>query len=42
MTGILTNDVEAVRKIMVEELTSFVGFSPKIEKDGKINFGRKK
>lgn len=31
MTGILTDDVEAVRKIMSDELTSFVGFSPKIE-----------
>lgn len=31
MTGILTDDVEAVRKIMIDELTKFVGFSPKIE-----------
>jgi len=31
MTGILTNNVEAVRKIMIDELTSFVGFSPKIK-----------
>ena len=31
MTGILTDDVEAVRKIMSDELTSFVGFAPKIE-----------
>jgi len=31
MTGILTNNVEAVRKIMTEELTYFVGFSPKIK-----------
>ncbi|MFZ2339972.1 MAG: hypothetical protein WAW07_09680 [Bacteroidales bacterium] len=31
MTGILTDDVEAVRKIMAEELTNFVGFAPKIE-----------
>jgi hypothetical protein len=31
MTGILTDDVETVRKIMSDELTSFVGFSPKIE-----------
>lgn len=31
MTGILTDDVEAVRKIIVEELTNFVGFTPKIE-----------
>jgi len=31
MTGILTDDVEAVCRVMSEELTSFVGFSPKIE-----------
>lgn len=31
MTGILTNDVEAVRKIMSDELTNFVGFCPKIK-----------
>lgn len=31
MTGILTDDVEAVRKIMTEVLTEFVGFAPKIE-----------
>jgi len=30
MTGILTDDVEAVRKIMTDELTYFVGFAPKI------------
>jgi hypothetical protein len=39
MTGILTNNVEAVRKIMIDELTSFVGFPPKIkieEKKGDI------
>jgi hypothetical protein len=36
MTGILTNNIEAVRKIMAEELTFFVGFRPKlnIEKYG--------
>lgn len=34
MTGILTNDVEAVTKIMIEELTIFVGFAPKIEIEG--------
>ena len=33
MTGILTDDVEAVRKIMNDELTFYVGFSPKIEID---------
>lgn len=31
MTGILTNNVEAVRKIMIEEFTKFVGFAPKIK-----------
>jgi hypothetical protein len=31
MTGILTDDVEAVRKIMNEELTYFIGYTPRIE-----------
>ena len=31
MTGVLTNNVEAVCKIMIDELTSFVGFEPKIK-----------
>ena len=31
MTGILTNNLEAVRKIMMDELTYFVGFAPKIK-----------
>jgi hypothetical protein len=31
MTGILTNNVEAVREIMIEELTSFIGFPPQIK-----------
>jgi hypothetical protein len=31
MTGVLTNNVEAVRKIMIEELIFFVGFAPKIK-----------
>jgi len=34
MTGILTNDVEAVRKIMTEELTFFVGIRPQIKIEG--------
>jgi hypothetical protein len=34
MTGILTNDVESVSKIMIQELTFFVGFRPKIEFEG--------
>ena len=36
MTGVLTNNVEAVRKIMIEELTFFVGFAPKIKVEGSI------
>jgi len=36
MTGILTNNVEAVRKIMTEELTFFVGFQPKIKIEENI------
>jgi len=31
MTGILTNNAEAVRKIMTDELTYFIGFAPKIK-----------
>jgi len=31
MTGILTNNVEAARKIITEELTNFTGISPKIQ-----------
>lgn len=34
MTGILTNNVAAVRKIMEEELTNFVGFRPKVNIEG--------
>ena len=36
MTGIMTNNVEAVRNIMAEELTSFVGFSPNIKIEENI------
>jgi len=36
MTGVLTNNVEAIRKIMIEELTFFVGFAPKIKIEGII------
>jgi hypothetical protein len=42
MTGILTNDVESVRRIMTEELTSFVGFAPKIEIEGIIRQRRER
>ena len=38
MTGILTDDVETVHKIMSEELTSFVGFAPKIEIEDYSNY----
>jgi len=34
MTGILTNNVEAVRQIMIEELTVFVGFRPQTTIEG--------
>jgi hypothetical protein len=34
MTGILTNDVQAVRKIMIEVFTDFIGFTPQIEIEG--------
>lgn len=47
MTGALTNNVEAVRKILTEELTFFVGFRPqtkieglKQEEEGIIEEGR--
>lgn len=36
MTGVLTNNVESVRKIMIEELTYFVGFTPNIKIEGNI------
>jgi hypothetical protein len=30
MTGILTNNLDAVKKIMIDEFTFFIGFAPKI------------
>ena len=42
MTGILTNNVEAVRKIIIDELTSFVGFQPQIKIEGLIEEKSKK
>jgi hypothetical protein len=36
MTGVLTNDVEAVKKVMIEELTLYVGFRPQINIEGII------
>lgn len=41
MTGILTNNVEEVRKIMEEELTFFVGFAPKIKIEENIEERKK-
>lgn len=34
MTGILTNNVEAVRKIMIDEIGLFVGFRPQTSNEG--------
>jgi len=34
MTGILTNNVEAVRKILIDEMALFVGFRPQISIEG--------
>jgi hypothetical protein len=31
MTGILTNNLDAVKKIMIDEFTFFIGFAPKIQ-----------
>jgi hypothetical protein len=31
MTGILTNNLDAVKKIMIDEFTFFIGFAPKIK-----------
>jgi hypothetical protein len=36
MTGVLTDNVESVKKIMIEELTYFVGFQPQIKIDGRL------
>lgn len=37
MTGILTNNIAAVRKILIDELTNFVGFPPQIAIEGLEN-----
>jgi hypothetical protein len=42
MTGILTNNVEAVRKIMIDELTFFIGFQPQIKIEGIIEENKEK
>jgi hypothetical protein len=36
MTGVMTNNVEAVKKILIEELTNFVGFRPNVTIEGII------
>jgi hypothetical protein len=40
MTGIATNNVEAVRQIMIDELTVFVGFRPQTKIEG-LNEGNR-
>jgi len=39
MTGVLTNNVEAVKSILIEELTSFVGFRPRVDIEGLLEKG---
>lgn len=34
MTGVMTNNVEAVRNILIEEMTNFVGFRPNVTIEG--------
>jgi len=36
MTGVMTNNVEAVKTILIEELTNFVGFRPNVNLEGVI------
>lgn len=42
LTGILTDDIEAVRKIMSDELTKFVGFSPRLKIEDYEKYLREK
>jgi hypothetical protein len=42
MTGILTNNVEAVSKIIVDELTFFIGFPPQIKIEENIEENKEK
>jgi hypothetical protein len=42
MTGVLTNNVKAVKNILIEELTNFVGFQPKTSIEGVIEKGERK
>ncbi len=36
MTGVMTNNVEAVKTILIEEMTNFVGFRPNVNLEGVI------
>jgi len=36
MTGVMTNNVEAVKTILIEEMTNFVGFRPNVTLEGII------
>lgn len=40
MTGVLTNNVEVVKKIIIEEMTFFVGYPPQIKLEGIIEKSR--
>lgn len=42
MTGVLTNDVEAVKNIITEELTFFVGFRPNVRIEGNYEIREEK
>ena len=42
MTGIMTNNVEAVKTILIEEMTNFVGFRPNVTLEGIIEKEREK
>lgn len=41
MTGVLTNNIEAVKNILIEELTNFIGFRPKVAIEGLPEKGGK-
>jgi len=40
MTGVMTNNVEAVKTILIEEMTNFVGFRPNVNLEGVIEKDR--
>lgn len=42
MTGVMTNNVEAVKTILIEEMTNFVGFRPNVTLEGIIEKEREK